>query len=125
MVLAEQLEDDNTVKLQCMFVTGSDAIGCQVILQLVGQAGSSTENLTRENTHTSAMKVVKLTESSTCISEIFAFDIDFNESVGSLPIPGKLLWNVSSINCKTRDKVEENSNTSSEYCITYANYCLY
>ena len=114
MISAVPLEAGNAVILQCMFVTGSDAIGCLVVLQFVGEADNITVNLTREGMrmYDTAMKVVNLTKSSVCISKILGYDIKSNGSVGTLPVLD-LSWNISLLNCKSSDKVEED--TSSEY----------
>ena len=99
--------------LQCMFVTGSDAIGCLVVLQLVGEADNITFNLTRKGNHMCVMKTVKLTKSSMCTSEIFGYDIESNGSIGALPVPGELSWDVNLLNCNSSDKMEEE--TTSEH----------
>ena len=114
MVLAVLLEDGNAVMLQCVFVTGSDAIGCLVVLQLVGEADNTIVRLTRKGMHKCAMKSVTLTNSSSQISKILSYDIESNGSIGTLPVSGELSWNVSLLNCKSSDKVEED--TQSKYC---------
>ena len=94
--------------LKCMFVAGSNAIGCLVVLKLVGEADNITLNLTREGNHIMyVMKAVHLTKSSACISEIVGYDIESNGSIGALPVPGELSWDVSLLNCKS--DMEENT----------------
>ena len=115
MVSAVPLEDDHTLMLQCLFVNGSDAIGCLVVLQFKGDANSTSENLKREGVDMSAMKVMNLTESTACIREIFGYDIESNGSVGTLAVPGELFGNVSLlVNCGSRDEVKENN--PGEHC---------
>ena len=117
IVRAIQLED-NKVMLQCIFVTGSDASGCLVMLYLVGDAENITVKLAKEGKHICAMKVVNLTNSSTNINEILGFDIESNGSIGTLPIPGELnMWNVSQTNCASSDQIEPEENTASKLCI--------
>ena len=115
IVRALPLEEDNAVMLQCVFVTGSDATGCLVVLQLVGEADNTIVNLMREGMHMYVMKVENLTKSSACISEIFGYDVKSNGSVGTLPIPGELSWNVNVRNCLSTDEVEDG--TTSELSI--------
>ena len=114
IVRALPLEMDNALILQCVFVTGSDATGCLVIIQLnfVDEADNMNIRLTRENMHICAIKVVNLTNSSTYINEILGFDIESDGSIGTLPVPGELVWNASELNCSC-DHIEED--TTSEY----------
>ena len=95
--------------LQCVFVTGSDAIGCLVTLHLVGETDNTTVKLTREGMHMCVMKVLNLTNSSVRIIEILGYDIESNGSIGILPVPGELSWNVSPLNCESSDKMEEDT----------------
>ena len=98
--------------LQCMFVAGSDAFGCLVVLQLVCEGRNITVKLTREGNHVMCvMKTVNLTKSSACISEFFGYDIESNGSIGTLPVPGELSWN--QLNCRSSDKLKED--TPSKY----------
>ena len=115
IVRALPLEEDNVVMLQCMFVTGSDAIGCLVVLQFFGETDYTTVNLTRKGMHMYVMKVENLTKSSTCISEVLGYDIESNGSVGTLPIPGELSWNLNVQNCVSTYQVEDD--TTSELCM--------
>ena len=95
--------------LQCVFVTGSDAIGCLVVLHLVGETSNTTVKLTRVDMHMYVMKGLKLTKSSACISEILGYDIESNGSIGTLSVAGELSWNVSLLNCESSDKMEEDT----------------
>ena len=100
--------------LQCMFVTGSDAIGCLVVLQLVGEADNIMFNLTRKGNHMYVMKAVNLTKLSACISDIFGYDIEYNGSISVLPAPGEISWNV--LNCSSSiDHIKKN--TPSKYIL--------
>ena len=57
----EVLSDAKTIRLQCDFITGSNALGCMVIL--VGEFNNITVNLTKESKETSIIKILSLTES--------------------------------------------------------------
>ena len=115
VVRAVQLEDNHTFMLQCLFVNGTDAVGCLVVLQFIGDANSTSENLKREGMDMCAMKVVNLTKSTAGIREIFGYDIESNGSVGTLAVPGELFGNVSLlVNCGLSDEVKEN--TPGEHC---------
>ena len=96
-----------------MFITGSDAIGCLVVLHLVGETDNTTVKLIREGMHMYVMEVLNLTNSSECISKILGYDIESNGSIGTLPVPGELSWSVNLLNCKSVHQMEKN--TASEY----------
>ena len=67
-----------------MFISGSDAEGCLVVL--VGDFNNHTLNLTRTNS--SAITRVKYHVS--CYKEVIGFNIEGDGSVGTLAIPGKI-----------------------------------
>ena len=109
VVRAIQLENDNSLMLQCMFVNGSDAIGCLVALHSLSEGDSTTVKSTREGMHMYAMKVVKLTKSTVCVYESFGYDTESNGSVGTLAVSGELFRNVSVLpNCSSSGTVQEN-----------------
>ena len=76
--------------LECIFVTGSNARGCMVVL--VGDIHNTTVNLTREGSCGS--ETVNLT--ATNISVVFGFDIESDGSIGTLALPGNLRSDVIS-----------------------------
>ena len=77
--------------LQCVFVDGSDAQGCMVVV--VGEFGNATRNLTRDSTFVTG--TLNITYPLSCFSEVFGFDIESDGSVGTLAVPGVLLMNTS------------------------------
>ena len=116
MVRAVQLEDDHTLLLQCLFVNGSDAIGCLVVLQFKGDANSTSENLKWKGMDMCTMEVVNLTESTACIRGIFGYDIESNGSVGTLAVTGELFSNVSSLTvCESHEKDQHSGELKINY----------
>ena len=87
----EVLSDAKTIRFQCDFITGSNALGCMVIL--VGEFNNITVNLTKESEETSTMKILSLTESfKSCYysTGMVAYDIESDGTVGTLAVPGHL-----------------------------------
>ena len=85
-VQARQIRND--IQIQCNFITGSDAQGCMVVL--VGDAINTTVNVTRCDAHSCSV-VILISQPLSCYFEMFAYDIESDGSVGTLPIPGELL----------------------------------
>ncbi len=77
----------------CHFFTGSDALGCMVIL--IGQFSNHTMKLMKRSAdsniteHTEELKLEA--NSLSCYNRIVAFDIESDGSVGTLPVPGHLM----------------------------------
>ena len=81
----------NASTLQCKFITGSDATGCMVVL--TSEYSQKTQyNLTRNSTISEVLSVT-LEHSLSCYTEVKAFDIESDGSVGTLPVPGQLIVN--------------------------------
>ena len=79
------------IRLQCDFITGSNALGRMVIL--VGEFNNITVNLTKENEETSTTKILSLNESfKLCYysTGMVAYDIESDGTVGTLAVPGHL-----------------------------------
>ena len=91
MIRAVPLKGANAFMLQCAFITGTEAQGCLVVL--VSEFGNSTWNLTRRSTCNS--EIVNVTHPPSNYSEVFAFDIESDGSVGTLAVPGVLMMNAS------------------------------
>ena len=75
--------------MTCHFLTGSDALGCMVIL--IGQSSNHTVKLMKRSAdivHTEELKLEN--KSLSCYDRIVAFDIESDGSVGALSVPGHL-----------------------------------
>ena len=77
----------NASTLQCEFVTGSNAVGCMVVL--TGFVPYHV-NLTRNLSTNLATTAVTIEHQPSCYTGIEAFDIESDGSVGSLAVPGQL-----------------------------------
>jgi hypothetical protein len=81
------------INVTCHFFTGSDALGCMVIL--IGQFSNHTMKLMKrsaDNNITEHTEELKLEANSlSCYDRIVAFDIESDGSVGTLPVPGHLM----------------------------------
>jgi hypothetical protein len=97
-VEAKQIGSD--IQVQCNFISGSDALGCMVVL--VGDAINTTVNVTRCGTRSCSVLILN-SKSLSCYCEVFAFDIESDGSVGTLSISGELMdepiCNSSAVSC--------------------------
>ena len=77
--------DAGMVTVRCDFISGSDALGCMVVL--VGGLDNTTVtvNLTRDG---SSACVIEALPSTMTFSHIIGFDIESDGSVGTLQVPG-------------------------------------
>lgn len=78
----------NASSIVCEFVTGSNAMGCMVVLTSDGQ--KATYNLTRSESVNFSNVSVILEIPQSCIDRVEAFDIEADGSVGSVAIPGEV-----------------------------------
>ena len=82
--------ESGDLNVTCHFLTGSDALGCVVIL--IGQSSNLTMKLMKRSADTLHTKVLKLKHKSlSCYKyRIVAFDIESNGLTGIMPVPGYL-----------------------------------
>ena len=101
-------EELHVIVIRCDFITGSSAQGC--VVTLVGGYGieNLVVNLTRRGNalcaHSTCTVIVKATYPAACYSEVFAYDLEEDGSVGSLPIPGYIrkLENGHTLDCSSQ-----------------------
>ena len=79
----------NASTLQCVFVMGSDATGCMVVLTSEN-SHKVQYNLTRNST-ISEVLTVTLEHPPSYYTVVEAFDVESDGSVGTLPVPGQLM----------------------------------
>ena len=88
-VFAQPVKDHRAFHVQCDFVEGSDAQGCMILL--VGTYSNVTVNITKRYRNSiSADTTVNVVEPTSCYHEVYAFDIEYDGSMGTLAIPGQL-----------------------------------
>ena len=73
---------ESTVDIQCLFISGSDAVGCKVVVVSDHQnINNETANLTRNNT--SAYGQLILTHKSSCYHRVVAYTITIDHHIVS------------------------------------------
>ena len=83
----------NTSEVQCDFITGSEAIGCKVVIK--SAYGSESHLLIRNTSTNLATLTVTLKHPLRCYVEVEAFDVESDDSIGSVAVPGLLVANFS------------------------------
>ena len=86
MVKVTLMEGSQYASIQCEFIMGSKATGCTVVL--TSEQGREDYCLIRNATTNSATLRVTLRYVVSSYLEVEAFDIEFDDSNGSLAIPG-------------------------------------
>ena len=95
------------ITVQCMFVNGSTARGCMVVL--VGHSDNVTVNLTREGLNC-------VMDSSENITGVIAYDIESDGTVGTLAIFGEL--SNGTLTCLPSERTTEHHLSEFETVIT-------
>ena len=84
--------DESTIAIQCLFIHGSDALGCKVVL--VSNCSNISDvyaNISRNNNVImSASGKLSLAHNISCYYQVFAFDIDINNTISNLTIEGRI-----------------------------------
>ena len=81
--------DESTVAVQCLFIHGSDALGCKVVLVSKCQNVRDVQvNLSRSDKAASGRH--NFAHIFSCYHQVFAFDIDINNTIGNLSVKGKI-----------------------------------
>ena len=97
MVRAVQEKDSKAAfRVSCDFITGSNAKGCVVVL--VSAFHNTTVNVMRriktnsDNSNgTDAELVVSLDSPPLCYEKVFGYDIESDETLGQLAVPGVII----------------------------------
>ena len=81
--------DESTVAVQCLFIHGSDALECKVVLVSKCQNVRDVQvNLSRSDKAASGRH--NLAHTISCYNQVFAFDIDINNTISNLSVEGKI-----------------------------------
>ena len=101
--------DASNLTIQCEFLVNSDAMGCMVVLLL-----DNVENITINISRTGDSAFHMLTPFCGNVTKVFAFDIEYDGTVGVNPISGMLARNTSAM--LTCDNLKQPSDSvSSKY----------
>ena len=92
MVKVTLMESSQYGSIQCEFIMGSKATGCIVVL--TSEQGREDYCLIRNTTTNSATLRVTLRHVVSSYLEVEAFDIEFDDSNGSLAVPGVFNFHV-------------------------------
>ena len=77
--------DESTIDIQCLFIHGSDALGCKVVfISHCQNVRDMHANLSRSDVSASGRLILALIIS--CYHKVLAFDIDINNTIGNLSV---------------------------------------
>ena len=85
------LVDDFTLNVQCMFIMGSDSLGCSVLL-ISSQSGVKSQNATLSMMKgaTYASGHINLNKKSQCYDRVKAFNIDKHNITSNFSVETEL-----------------------------------
>ena len=92
MVKVTLMEGSQYASIQCQFIMGSKATGCVVVL--TSEQEREDYRVIRNTTTNLATLRVNLRQVVSSYLEVEAFDIEFDDSIGSLAVPGVLNFHV-------------------------------
>ena len=78
---------ESTIDIQCWFIHGSDALGCEIVL-VSDYPSVKNEQTIFLRSNTSASGRLNLTHKVSCYHQVFAFDIEVNNTFSNLTING-------------------------------------
>ena len=78
---------ESTIRIQCLFLIRSDAIGCKVVL--VSNCSNDSDMYTNI-TKTKAFKQLTLPRNVSCYHKVIAYDIEVNNTISDLGIEGSI-----------------------------------
>ena len=88
---------ESTIDIQCLFIHGSDAVGCKVVLVSGHRSvNNETETLLKKNTSAFGQLKVLLHQVG-CYQRVLAYSIDVNNITKNFFIEGKLNSGTKSI----------------------------
>ena len=91
---------ESTIDIQCLFIHGSDAVGCKVVL-VSGHPGVNNETTTLLKNNTSAFGQLNLTLKAACYHKVLAYTFDVKNTTNNFYIEEMLFSNhsVTNIEC--------------------------
>ena len=87
---------ESTIDIQCLFIHGSDAVGCKVVL-VSDHPGVNNETAILIRKNASASASLKPTHQVDCYQRVLAYSIDVNNIINNIFIEGKLNSRTNSI----------------------------
>lgn len=81
-----------SIHIQCLFIHGSDAVGCKVVVlgDCQGTDYQQSINLIRQVHDILASGQLNVSERSSCYHRVFAYGIDANYTTSALRVEGRI-----------------------------------
>ena len=81
---------ESTIHIQCLFIRGSDAVGCKITLvsECPGVANGNA-NITRSDT-SNIGRLSLTTHNISCYLKVLAYDIDVNNTISDISVDAKI-----------------------------------
>ena len=89
---------ESTIDIQCLFIHGSDAVGCKVVL-VSDHPGVNNETETLIRRNTSAFAQLKLTHQLGCYHRVLAYTVDNHNVTYDIFIRRKLVHPIANFVC--------------------------
>ena len=105
---------ESTIDIQCLFIHGSDAVGCKVVL-VSGHSGVNNETATLIRKNTSASAQLKLTHQVDCYHRVLAYTINVDNSTSNFVI-------MKTLNFGANNSCLGKKNTITQFKINEHNY---
>ena len=102
---------ESTIDIQCLFIHGSDAVGCKVVL-VSDHSDVNNETATLLKTNTSAFGQLNLTLKAACYHRVLAYTFDVNYTTNNFYIEEILYSNYSVTNIECSGKINNISLTN-------------
>ena len=80
---------ESTIDIQCWFIHGSDALGCKIVL-VSDYPSVNNEQAIFLRSNTFASGRLNLTQKVSCYHQVFASDIEVNNTLSNFTIEGSL-----------------------------------
>ena len=87
---------ESTIDIQCLFIHGSDAVGCKVVL-VSGHPRVNNETKTLSRKTKSSSTQLKLTHQVDCYQRVLAYSISVNNSTSNFKIVELLNFSTNSV----------------------------
>ena len=82
--------DKSAIEVQCLFIPGSDALGCHVVFESeCSPVVDPYVNISR-STDTPVSKMLIIHQEVSCFQHVFAYDIDANDTISNLSVIGRV-----------------------------------
>ena len=125
--------DEERLKIECHFITGSKARGCMVMVSLSNGSRRDnhimTFNLTRDGNRTSYLDTNATSHPMHYIycydmAVVSAYDIEEDGSIGTVAVPGAFIYNAHTDHCSSQNSQSEFIKVFKYYHFNHTFYIL-